>query len=185
MVTPQPERDSPEISQDDSTVHPVELSDAELLKQCDIRKTKRSGPGGQHRNKVETAIVLTHLPTGEQVEASERRSQSENLAVALERMRIRLAVRVRRGIDRAGEPSDLWRSRCRAGKIVVSVSHPDFPKVLAEGLNQVAASGWELKPAAERLGCSSSQLLKLIGDEPTAWTLLQETRRKLGLRELR
>ena len=58
--------------------HPAALSPEELLHQCRARRTRRSGPGGQHRNKVETAGVLTHAPTGVQAEANERRSQAEN-----------------------------------------------------------------------------------------------------------
>lgn len=181
MVTPNLEQ---EFSRDDSIRHPVELSDGELLNACEVQRTRRSGPGGQHRNKVETAIVLTHRESGMQVEASECRSQGENLAVALERMRVRLAVKVRTPVGSVANASELWRQRCRGGKIVCNPSHVDFPRLLAEALNEVAAAGWEMKPAAERLGCSSSQLLKLIKDEPAAWTALQEERRRLGLKDL-
>jgi len=185
VVTPQREPDAPINSADNSPLHPVELSATELLRQCDVRKTKRSGPGGQHRNKVETAIVLTHQPTGIQAEASERRSQSENLAIAVERLRIRLAVRVRSDVPTSSPPSELWRSRCKGEKIVISPSHSDFPRLLVEALDRIAAVGWDLKPAAEQLGCSPSQLLKLIKDEPTAWGLLQEERRRSGLHPLK
>ena len=61
-----------------------------LERDCDLEFFIASGPGGQHRNKVETGVRLTHRPSGIIVTATERRSQHANREVAFERMATRL-----------------------------------------------------------------------------------------------
>jgi protein subunit release factor B len=63
---------------------------ASLERDCDLEFFIASGPGGQHRNKVETGVRLTHRPSGISVTATERRSQHANREVAFERMAERL-----------------------------------------------------------------------------------------------
>lgn len=69
----------------------VALDDDALLGQCDEDFFVASGPGGQHRNKTETGVRLTHRPSGVVITATERRSQVQNRGAALERLRERLA----------------------------------------------------------------------------------------------
>ena len=61
-----------------------------LERDCDIEFFVAGGPGGQHRNKVETGVRLKHRPTGIVVTATERRSQSANRDAAYERIAERL-----------------------------------------------------------------------------------------------
>ena len=66
-------------------------TDLEVLKKQVILGTYRSsGPGGQRKNKVETAVRLKHLPSGITVIATEHRSQAENRKLAFKRLRERL-----------------------------------------------------------------------------------------------
>jgi protein subunit release factor B len=67
------------------------VTDPEILKKQVILETYRSrGPGGQRKNKVETAVRIKHLPSGMTVVATEHRSQAENRKLAFERLRERL-----------------------------------------------------------------------------------------------
>jgi peptide chain release factor 2 len=62
-------------------------SDEELLRECRVDTFRSSGPGGQHVNKTESAVRLTHLPTGLVVSAQQERSQHMNKALCLRKLR--------------------------------------------------------------------------------------------------
>ena len=164
--------------------HPAALDDERLLAECDMKFLRRSGPGGQNRNKVETAVLLHHRPTGLSSEANERRSQSENRAEALRRLRFLLALEVRRPVAPLAPPSPLWRSRCHGGRIAINPAHEDLPPLLAEALDVVEHCDLDPKAAADVLGCSSSQLVKLLKLEPKALAGLNKRRAARGLRPL-
>jgi hypothetical protein len=130
-------------------------------------------------------VILTHRPTGLSAEAAERRSQGENRREALFRLRLRLALEIRSPtgspVGGAYRPSDLWQSRCHGGRIVVSPDHDDFPALLAEALDVLAETGHDPKTAAAWLGCSASQLIKLLKCEPRALALVNRYRERHGL----
>jgi protein subunit release factor B len=71
-----------------------------LEKDLRIDFFRASGPGGQHRNKTETGVRITHLPTGIVVTATESRSRHLNLRQALARLQAKLAARNRPVIPR-------------------------------------------------------------------------------------
>ena len=68
-------------------------SDEVLLRECRVDTLRAGGKGGQHQNVTDSAVRLTHLPTGIVVVARERRSQHRNRQVALQRLRHKLAQR--------------------------------------------------------------------------------------------
>src|SRR5215210_3885801 len=66
-------------------------SDEELLRECEVETFRAGGPGGQHVNKVETAVRLRHLPSGVVVTCREERSQYRNKSNCVRRLREEVA----------------------------------------------------------------------------------------------
>ena len=51
-----------------------------------IITTRGDGPGGQHKNKIESCVVITHIPTGMTERCQDTRSQSKNKNLAMDRL---------------------------------------------------------------------------------------------------
>ena len=75
----------------DSSIVNLPESDEELLKECSVDTFRSSGPGGQHVNKTESAVRITHLPSGIVVTSRAERSQHRNKARCLAELRRRVA----------------------------------------------------------------------------------------------
>ena len=99
-------------------------TDPEILQKQVVIETYRSkGPGGQRKNKTETAVRLKHLPSGITVVATEQRTQSQNLKQAFERLRMRLLKlnrprkrRIPTQVSQAAVRRRIETKRTRSGK---------------------------------------------------------------------
>jgi len=170
-------------------VHPAALPLAELLRDVEFRTTRGPGPGGQHRNKSDTMVRVTHRPTGIAVQAGERRSLELNRSIALFRLRVSLALRHRVPLDEpapgAWMPSARWRSRARCGRLVVSPRHDDFPALLAEALDALQRFRDDVPRTSRALDVSGTQLVRFLGLEPAALAALNDRRRTAAKPPLR
>lgn len=162
--------------------HPAALPPDVLHARCQETRTRRSGPGGQHRNKVETAIVLFDPQTEISAEASERRSQADNRRMAIFRLRLNLAIGFRLEPSPGDALSEAWNARCRNGRISINPSHDDFPSLLAEALDRIVAFDWDVSAAAKQLHATTSQIVRLLKHEPRAMTLVNRERQSRDLR---
>ena len=103
----------------------------------------------------------------------------------MERLRLNLAIGLRIPVGDSQIPSELWRSRIASRKIAVSPRHADFPILIAEAMDFIEASSFDVSQAAQRLSISNSQLIKFVKSVASAFTWLNENREKLGLRSLK
>jgi hypothetical protein len=163
------------------------LDDRALLAQCDVDVYRASGPGGQKRNKIESAVRLRHHPTGLIAKAEESRSQHENKARALKRLRRSIALHVRRYVAcETYEPSELLRSCIsRANKLSVGRKDQRYNVAVWEIFDLLHACHVQLSTTAQHLGVSTANLSAFLRDDPALWRRVNEMRTAAGGKPLK
>lgn len=169
----------------------LELSDDALLAQCQVETYKSSGPGGQHRNKVSSAVRLRHNTTGLTVHGDERRSQHANKASALARLRMNLACRIRCPVEtESGDFSAVAREcmfqpRGQTERSLkrLKVGRKDrrrFWQVAAFLLDVLDAFQGRLAESAAYLDITTSNFTSVLKSERHLLSAAQEIRKRFG-----
>lgn len=91
---------------------PIPDTNDALLAECEVDTFRSGGPGGQHANKVESAVRLTHEPSGIVVTSQDSRSQFRNKALAVAELRRRLEA-MNRPVARRIKTKPTWGSKRR------------------------------------------------------------------------
>ena len=151
--------------------HPATLPVETLLEQCELRTQRRSGPGGQHRNKTSSGAFITHRPTDLVGEATERRSQAENRDVALQRLRFVLAIELRTANESVEETSDFEadvRKRFKGHPLKLNDANQDKPALLALILDDLWVAGGQPSLVAEKWSVSTSRVVGFLRSHAAA-----------------
>ncbi len=157
----------------------LRLDDAALRKACLEERYKASGPGGQRRNKVETAVRFRHPDSGVSVHADESRSLQENRVRALRRLRGRIALEVRAPFDLESPklPAEFLAQRGPRGDLAVNRHNPAYPLVVATVLDALEAAEGRYAGAARALGLTTSQVMRFLRSDGEVWRAVEQARR--------
>jgi hypothetical protein len=160
-------------------------SGAALLAECDVDTYRASGPGGQKRNKTESAVRLRHRPSGIIVIAEESRSQPENKARALRRLRKALAVRLRRPVAGEGVPEAVQACIDKRGRLDVGQRDARYLPAVAAALDVFVVCKGSMADTAKRLGISTGNLSSFLTEDDDVFVEANRLRTSFGLRPLR
>ena len=150
------------------------LTDDELLRVCRVERRRGTGPGGQKRNKTESAVTVLHEASGCSGSSDETRSQISNRIIALRHLRLDLAFRLREPVPVAWPFADVPSLRAAA-----------YPLWAATLLDVLTGCGLRISEAAAVCGSSTGRLVRDFARDPALWQEVNRRRRAAGLTVLR
>jgi hypothetical protein len=168
------------------------LTDELLLAQCAVDTYRASGPGGQKRNKTSSAVRIRHPPSGLLVIAEESRSQHENRARALRRLRQALYLKLRDEV--AGErltPGGMkthpeYASALNAeGRLDLSRKDSRYWPAVGVALDVLQGVQARVSEAALVLGITTGNLIDFLRDDDKVWEQANQLRSRFGQKPLR
>jgi hypothetical protein len=167
----------------------ADLTDAQLLAQCEVDTYRASGPGGQKRNKTSSAVRLRHPPSGLMVIAEESRSQHENKAKALQRLRQAFFLKIREALSddqMSALPmrAELTQAQTRAGRLDVGRRDPRFWPAVGLLLDVLETAQARVADAAKLLDISTGNLIDFLQKNPKAWEQANQMRVRFGHKKL-
>jgi hypothetical protein len=169
--------------------HHLLATDDALIAECDVDRYRASGPGGQHRNKTESAIRLRHRDTGVSAIGEDSRSQSENKLHAVRRLRSAIALQIREPLELDG-----FVASPRLAALVAGGTAPlgertrlsgEYWAAIGELLDLLVSGALEIGTTAQRLGITTGALSKLLLHDAQVARVVNDLRRSKGMRPLR
>ena len=165
------------------------VGDDALVAQCEVDRYRASGPGGQHRNKTESAVRLRHKLSGVSAIGEDSRSQSENKLHAVRRLRSAIALELREPVRiEAFVPSRRLAAMVAAGTAPLGAKTRltgEYWAGIAELIDVLVAGSLEIATTAQRLGITTGALSKLLLHDDQVARVINDLRRAKGMRALR
>lgn len=166
------------------------LNDNQLLAQCEVDTYRASGPGGQKRNKTSSAVRIRHLPSELIVIAEESRSQHENRARALRRLRQAFYLKLRETISTEALGSVTQREELASvlslsGKLEVSRKDARYWPLVGLILDVLEATQARVSESATALGVSTGHLIDFLETDPKIWEQVNQLRQRFGHKPLK
>lgn len=167
------------------TPHPCELEDQLLLGECRVETYRASGPGGQKRNKTSSAVRITHAPTGTWATGADTRSQHDNRRHALRRLRLQLALQVRRELT-PNAPLPAWWAEVidSTGRLIVGPRSVRYYFTVAYVFDVLEEMRGSLADASRSLQITTANLVDFLAGDPHLWAAIQRLRQVHGLKPL-
>lgn len=150
------------------------LAEADLLSHCRVERCRGRGPGGQHRNRTDSAVTVTHTASGLSAGCDEHRSQHANLRLAVRRLRLTLALHWR--LPGARPPETPAPPGPRDER---------YPCWVAAVFDVLAHCGGRVSDAAALCGLSTGRLVRALARDPALWQEANRLRHHHGLPPLR
>ena len=145
----------------------------ELLGACTLKGFQGSGPGGQHRNKTNTGVMLTLRQYNLEIKSCEGRSAKENKTHALRKMQMALALKVRETPPAVEIPFPGSNGH-------IQPSNALFPLFIAHVFDRMAQKNGDTKEAAQAFGLTPSARVKIIRQDKACAEKLQNSRQAQG-----
>lgn len=168
------------------------LTDEQLLAQCEVDTYRASGPGGQKRNKTSSAVRIRHPASGLLVIAEESRSQHENKAKALKRLRQAFVLKLREAIavedlqpEKLAERADYGPARDSEGRLHIGVRDARFWPAVGVVLDVLELFQGRLSEAAQTLGTTTANLGDFLRLDDKVWEQVNHMRTRFGHKLLR
>ena len=170
---------------------------ADMLKDCRVDTYKSSGPGGQRKNKVETAVRLVHNPSGVSAQGQQTRSQRQNKSLAMQNLRIHIACACRtpqdlEHLDMPEEIAECFKPKGKQAKakdakarLTLAPGNRLFWPTAAFVLDVFDAAEGRLSDASDALGVSTANLAAFLRSHRNLLAAAQTIRQTNGHSPLR